>query len=157
MKTDNEILTTSQRWLELSFDVPMILLFVFFAYHLWTNTGFFTPHFGPWEMLGLFGPILVALAAPASRAWNGRRNPARPLDVAMALCLTAGSLWLLIVFPFSFSHLADVLPSPIRFLISWITDDLGKIMMTLQVILGPITAITTTLKYFSIRRQTPAK
>ena len=150
-KTDGEILTTSQRWLELSFDVPMILLFGFFAYHLRANTGFFTPQFGSLGMLCLYGPILVALAAPASRAWNGRRNPARPLDVVMQLSLAAGSLWLLIVFPFNFSHLAEVLPGPIRFLISWITDDIGKIVMILQVVLGPITALTTTLKYFSIR------
>ena len=130
----------------------MIVLFGFFAYHQRANTGFFTPKFEPFEMLCLYGPILVALAAPASRAWNGRRNPARPLDVAMNLSLTAGSLWLLIVFPFNFSHLADVLPGLVRFLISWITDDIGKIMMVLQVVLGPITALTTTAKYISLRR-----
>lgn len=150
--TDRDILTTLQRWLELSFDAPMIVLFGFFAYHQWANTGFLTPKFGPFEMLCLYGPIVVALVAPAVRAWSGRRDPARPWDVVMKLSLAAGSLWLLTVFPFDFSHLADILPGPIRFLISWITDDIGRIIMVVQVVLGLITAITTTARYVSPRR-----
>ena len=151
VKPDREILSNRMRWFEVSFDLPMVLLFGFFALHQATNTGFFTAKFGPTEMLALYGPIVVALIAPAVRALTGRRNPARPWDVALQLSLAAGSLYLLIVFPFNFAHLADVLPGLLRLFISWISDDIGKIMMVLQVILGLVNAITTTVKYFSLR------
>jgi hypothetical protein len=154
-KTDNEILTPSQRRLELLFDAAMLVLLGFFAYHQLTRTGFFTAQFGALEMVCLYGPILVALAAPIDRVLTGWRNPARPFDVATYLCLAVGSLWLLIVFPFNFAHLTDVLPGAIRFVLAWITNDVGKLALLLQVILGPISALLTTWKYVSIRRRGP--
>ena len=154
-KTDNEVLTTAQRWLELSFDVAMLLLFGFFAYHQLTHTGFFTAQFGPLEMICLYGPIIVSLVAPIVRALAGRRNPARPFDVATNMSLAIGSLWLLIVFPLDFSHLADVLPAAVRFVISWITNDIGRIVLLLQVILGSVSSFLAIWKYLSIRRREP--
>ena len=151
-KPDRETLSNQMRWFEVSFDLPMVLLFGFFALHQATNTGFFTAKFGSVEMLALYGPIIVALIAPAIRALTGRRNPARPWDVAMQLSLAAGSLYLLVVFPFDFAHLGDVLPGVLAIFVSWISNDVGKILMVLQVILGPINAITTTVKYFSLSR-----
>jgi hypothetical protein len=153
-KASNEVLSVSQRWLEASFDVPMLLLFGFFAYHQVTQTGFFTAQFGPVEMICLYGPILISLVAPVVRALTGRRNPARPFDVATYLSLALGSLWLLIVFPFDFSHLADVLPGAIRFVIAWISNDVGRIIMALQVFLGPVSSAMTIWRYISIRRRT---
>lgn len=155
-KTDKEVLTTSQRWVELISVVAMLLLFGFFVYHQVANTGFFTAKFGALEMFCLYGPIFISLAAPVVRALNGRRNPARPFDVATYLFLAIGSLWLLIVFPFNFSHLADALPGAIRFILSWITNDIGKVLLILQVIVGPISAFLTTRKYLSFRRREPA-
>ena len=151
-KPDHELLSTRMRWFEVSFDLPMIILFGFFALHQMLGTGFFTPKFGTLEMLALYGPIVVALIAPAVRALTGRRNPARPWDVAMQLSLAAGSLYLLVVFPFDFAHLGDVLPGVLAIFVSWISNDIGKILMVIQVILGPINALTTTAKYFSLSR-----
>ncbi len=85
-KNDKEVLTTSQRWVELISVFAMLLLFGFFAYHQVANTGFFTDKFGVLEMFCLYGPILVSLAAPIARALNGRRNPARPFEVATGIC-----------------------------------------------------------------------
>lgn len=137
-KTHKDVLTTDQRWAGLLIVVGMILLFSFFAYHQSANTGFFTAKFGLLEMFFLYGPIFAALGAPIARALNGRRNPARLLEGAANLFLLIGSLWLVIVFPFDFSHLADVLPSIIRFVFSWITNDIGKAVMILQIISGTI-------------------
>ncbi len=152
-KTDKEVLTTGQRWVELISVVAMLLLFGFFVYHQVAHTGFFTAKFGAVEMFCLYGPILVSLAAPVVRAVNGRRNPARPLDVATYLFLAIAALWLLMVFPFNFSHLADALPATIRFILSWITNDIGKVILILQVIIGPISAFLTTRAYLSFRRR----
>ncbi len=152
-KTDKEVLTTSQRWAELISVVVMLLLFGFFAYHQVAKTGFFTAKFGAVEMFCLYGPILLSLAAPVARALNGRRNPARPLEVATDLFLAIAALWLLMVFPFDFSHLADALPAAIRFVLAWVTNDIGKVVLILQVIVGPISAFLTTRKYLSVRRR----
>ena len=152
-QTDKEVLSTSQRLGELISVVVMLLLFGFFAYHQVANTGFFTAKFGALEMFCLYGPILLSLAAPAVRALTGRRNPARPLEVATNVFLAIAALWLLMVFPFNFSHLAGALPAAIRFVLAWITNDIGKVVLILQVIVGSISAFLTTRKYLSVRRR----
>ena len=152
-KTDKEVLTTGQRWGELISGVAMLLLFGFFAYHQAAHTGFFTAKFGALEIFCLYGPILVSLAAPVVRAVSGRRNPARPFDVATYVFLAMAALWLLMVFPFNFSHLADALPGALHFVLAWITNEIGKVVLILQVIIGPISAILTTRKYLSLRRR----
>jgi len=151
-KDGNEILTPLQRWTGLATVVAMLLVLGFFAFHQLAGTGFFVATFGSWEMVCLYGPILVSFAAPIIRALSGRKNPARPFEVATNLSLALGSLWLVIVFPFNFSHLADVLPDAIRFIFSWITNDIGKAVLILQVIIGTVAALLTTFKYLSVRR-----
>ena len=156
MKTDNELLTSSQRWGELAIIAAMLVLLGFFALHQLTNTGFFTTRFGSLEMPALYGPILISYAAPIVRALSGRRNSARPFEAATNLSLAIGSLWLAIVFPFNFAHLTDVLPEMIRFVFAWINNDIGRLALILQVIIGVITAPMTIFKYWSIRRQASA-
>lgn len=153
VKTDKEILTLVQRWLELVFTVLMLLLFGFLVYHQRANTGFFTDKFKLLEMLCLYVPIVLAISAMIIRAWTGHQQPARPFEAARSLLLGLGSLWLLMVFPFNFLHLADALPESIRFVLSWVTDDIGKIPLVLQSIIGPISAIMTTWHYLSVRHQ----
>lgn len=152
-KTNKEFLSTAQRVGEIISFIPMLLLFSFFAYHQEANTGFFTANFGALEMFCLYGPILLSVAAPGVRAVTGRRNPARPFDVATYLFLAIAAVWFLIVFPFNFSHLADALPGAFHFVLAWITNDIGRIVLILQVIIGPISALWTTWNYFSFRRR----
>ncbi len=155
-KTDNEVLTPRRRWMEVIIVVACLLLFGFLAYHQFANTGLFTARFGPLEMFCLYGPLLFALVAPAVRALTGRRNPARPFEAAASLFLALGSLWLLIVFPFDYAHLADALPGPLHFVLAWVTNDIGRLVLILQVIVGPISAFLTTWKYLSFHSRTPA-
>lgn len=112
----------------------------FFWLHQAGGTGFFTAEFGPLSSLCLYGPIGVALLPPAVRALTGRRHPAYLPEAAANLSLALGTLWLLITFPFDFSHLGDVLPLSLRPLLGWVTDDLGRIPMFIQVIFMPISA-----------------
>ena len=155
-KTDLEILTPAQRFAELLVLLTMVLLLGFFVDHHLTRTGFFTVKFGMLEMFCLYAPILISWIAPLVRFFGGRRNTARPFEAAMNLTLMIGSLWLWIVFPFNFAHLADVLPAVLRFAISWITDDIGRFVLILQVIIGLIAAPLTILTYSSVRRQRSA-
>lgn len=150
---DRDAISVSQRVPELFVVAAMIGLMGFLVYHQQVNSGFFTEKFGVMEMICLYVPILIGLTAPAVRAWTGSRNAARPYEITTSLSLALGSLWLLISFPFSFAHLADTLPEGIRFILAWVTDDIGKIPLILQVIIGPITALLAGWRYMSHRRQ----
>jgi hypothetical protein len=154
-KTDREILTPSQRVGEFFALIAMLLFFGFFAYHQAAHTGFFTAAFGPQEMFFFYGPVFLSVAAPVTRALVGRRNPARPLEVVSNLFAVVAALWLLVVFPFDFAHLADALPTGIRFLLAWVNNDIGRIPFILQLIVCPLVALVTTWQYFSHRRREP--
>ncbi len=150
---DRDTLTIAQRLPELVVAIAMFGLLGFFVYHQQTESGFFTEKFGTAEMFWLYGPILAGIVAPLVRAWTGNRNPARPFEIATSLFLAVGSLWLLSVFPFDFSRLAETLPTGLQFALSWITDGVGKLVLLLQVIIGPISALLVALKYFAARRR----
>lgn len=150
---NGETLTPAQRWFGLLIVAGMLWLFGFFMLHQSTNTGFFTDKFGLLEKFCLYVPIFISLTAPIVRAVNGRQNPSRPFDAATNLSLAISSFWLWLVFPFDFAHLGDVLPNSLRLIANLITNDIGRILLMLQWITGPITAIFTMLKYFFIRQQ----
>ncbi len=150
-KNDKETLTMPQRAGELLLFFGLGLLLTFFVVHQIFNTGFFTSKFGTFEMVCLYVPIVIASLAPLVRALTGQRNPARPIEALGNLSLALGSLWLLIVFPFDYSHLADVLPNALQFLLAWITDNIARIVFVLQVIGAFISAIVLLWQYFSFR------
>jgi hypothetical protein len=147
-RSDKEIVSIPQRVAEPIFSlIAMMLLCGFFAAHQLTHTGFFTDAFGPLEMLCVYGPLLLTLAAPFMRALTGRRNPGRPLEFATSLCTALAGLWLLHVFPFDFAHFADVFPEQLQFMFMWVSDGIGKIVLLLQVGVGLISAFAVTVAY----------
>ena len=157
MEYNPDTLSRAKRWLgSIATIVAMLFLLVFFARHQTLNTGFFTSKFGMGESLALYFPILLSFGAPIARAMSGRQNSARPFDAATNLSLGMGSLWLAIVFPFDFAHLTDSLPYGFRILFSWITDDVGRFVLILQVIIGLIAAPVQLFTFFSIRRHATA-
>jgi hypothetical protein len=153
VRIDNEILTMPQRWLGLITGVLMLLLLAFFAYHQWKITGFFTGKFGRTEMFALYIPILMSLVAPVQRLIQGKRNPARPIEAVSDLSLAIGSLWLRVIFPFDFTHLADPFPHTMRFAFAWINNDVGKWILVLQVVIGFLSCATTLASYLGMKRK----
>lgn len=151
-RRESEILTPSQRFGEFVSIFVTILFLGFFVYHQVTHTGFFTTAFGPLEMVFFYGPMLLAMAAALIRAIWGRRNPARPVEVVSNVLLAVGALWLLIVFPFSFVHLADALPPNLRFLLSWVNDAIGHIPLYICLVVCPIVAIVVAWQFFAHRQ-----
>ncbi len=124
-----------------------MLLCGFFAAHQLGHTGFFADAFGPLEMLCVYGPILLTLAAPFVGDITGRRNPGRPLETATSLCIALAGLWLLHVFPFDFTHFADIFPQQLQFMFAWVSDGIGKIVLLLQVVVGLLSAFAVTIAY----------
>jgi hypothetical protein len=85
---------------------------------------------------------------------SGHRNTARPLEVLMNLFLASAALWLLVVFPFDFSHFAEAFPAAIRFMFAWVNNDIGKIVLILQIIIGSIVAFATATTYLVVLLRT---
>lgn len=54
---------------------------------------------------------------------------------------------ILIIFPFNFSHIADVLPDFLRFIIGWISNDIAKVIIIILIILHLAAAIYSPLAY----------
>jgi hypothetical protein len=154
-KRDSENLTLGQRGVEVITGLAVIFLLGFLVYHDVAATGFYTAEFGFLERVALYGPLILSPAAPWTRAITGRRNPARLAEALTSLCLALGSLWLLIIFPLDYTHLSDALPGPLRPLLDWVTDDLARFILILQVIIGPITAIILIGRYFRMARRSP--
>ncbi|MGF1505869.1 MAG: hypothetical protein ACFB51_12175 [Anaerolineae bacterium] len=150
-----ENLTPLQRALESLIILAMLFVFGFFAAHQRMDTGFFTGEFGPFAMVCLYGPILAAMVPPIIRIVTGRRHPSLPLEAAANSLLALGSLWLVIVFPFDYAHLADVLPQSLQFVLGWITDGIGRFVLILQVIIGPISAVTALGQYLTQQTNEP--
>jgi hypothetical protein len=130
--------------------IALCILGSFFAAHQRLHTGFFTDRFGPVEMLCLYGPLILSLAPPLARTLSGQRNPARPVEVATHLCAALAGLWLLQVFPFDFTHIADVLPAHFQFMMAWMSDGVGKVLLLLQVAVGVLAALFTLATFMMV-------
>jgi hypothetical protein len=85
--------------------------------------------------------MIIALIPPIQRFIWGRRDSRQLSEAAADLSLAFGSLWLFIIFPFDFAHLADPLPTNMRFAFAWITNNVARIILLLQVIIGFLSAL----------------
>ena len=137
-----------QRAGELLVVVSVVLMAGFFILHQSRDTGFFTARFGTLEKILLYSPILFRISFSLTKAVIGHYTPARPFEAATGLLLGVAAVWFLIVFPFDFGHLADVLPRGLRFAVAWVSNEIGKIVLVLQVIAGPIITISALRAYF---------
>jgi hypothetical protein len=155
-KPETELLTPAARIGELAAMVALLILAAFFAMHQLGNTGFFRASFGPFEALCLYGPIAVALLPLILRATTGRRSVGFLPEAAANITLALGTLWLLIVFPLDFTHLMDLFPWWNRELFTWVTDDIGRMLMIFQVVVMPITAAVNLWRAVASRRHTAA-
>ncbi|HXV45210.1 MAG TPA: hypothetical protein VD736_00885 [Nitrososphaera sp.] len=123
----------------------------FYAHQAW-STGFFTTSFGPTEAFFLYGSIIAGGAGPVSRFITGRRNVSRIPELGASALWIAGSIWLLAVFPFNFAHLPDVLPDSLKFLLSWITNDVAWVLFVLGILGGIGSVPVNVVLYRRVRR-----
>ena len=152
-QADPQVLSAARRWSGLYTVVLMSLLLIFFLYHQWKRTGFFTDKFGPAEMAALYLPIAISVAPPILRAIHGRLDPARLVEAASDLALAMGSIYLWNTFPFNFAHLGDIFPPAMHFAFAWLDNNVGRVILILQVVIGVLSGIATLMSYFSNRKQ----
>ena len=140
---DREYLSPGQRFGEV-IALAVLAVIIDYFWQLWQmEAGFFTAAFGPWEQFWFFGPMVVSLAAPLVRLLVGRRNPARPFEIATDVLMVIGAVWLLRVFPFDFSHIGGALPGSLPTLFAWVPKWLGRWVLVLQLVGGTIAVVVT--------------
>jgi hypothetical protein len=127
------------------------LFLLFFIENQLRDTGFFTSRFGPVEEALFYGTWLVGAAVSLARAAYGRRNAIRPFDALDGALLAITAFWLLSVFPFDFSHLPDLLPSQVRFALSWVSNPVGEVLMALAGIGGLVSMFYNAVMYAVVR------
>ena len=125
-----------------------ILIILYFAIHQTRSTGFFTESFGTLEMCFLYGYSVFWIISAGLEGVFGKRLLSRIVDafggvIFGGICI----LWLFVVFPFDFTDFAVVLPDSLRFLLSWISNDIARVIMMLGIILHIAGAIYGPIAY----------
>jgi len=143
----------SERGGELIGVIVIGLIALFFYVHQTEATGFFTSSFGATEALLLYGAILIGMAGPLARFLTGKRNKSRPPELIASVFWIVASAWFLmmVVFPFNFAHFADVVPDFLAFLVSWITNDIARVLIAIGMIGEIISVGIKTVLYIKVR------
>ena len=115
--------------------VTNALFGLFFIVHQTVSTGFFTPMFGTFEMVMLYG-LFIYWITTSVLILIGQKHPSRDLDTYGGLFFAAFAIvWLTVLFPFEFAYFADVLPDFLRFLVQWISNEIALVLLSLLFII----------------------
>lgn len=146
IRRDKNLLTIPDRIGEIVGIFFTLLIAAFFIYNQTTNTGFMTSKFGLTATILFYGSFALSIVNSIAKATIGRRDTARPFELVSNVFTAIAALWFLSVFPFNFAHLADALPSFLRFILSWITNGIGWIIILLSAIVSIIVALANVIR-----------
>jgi len=151
-KDMEDVIPYDERVVSIAIVVFGVLLMLHFVAHQMWPTGFFTATFDTLEMIMLYGSLIYWIVASALLLID-RKNLSRDLDVFGGLVfVTVGSAWLFVVFPFEFAYFADVLPSSLRFLVQWISNDIARVLLVLGIIVHLVLAVYSTILRVFVRK-----
>jgi len=106
----------------------------FFLSHQFWSTGFFTSAFGNIETILLYSALVSGLVPVVLGTLRLNRKIELEYLLLTATFWTGAAEWFFLVFPFDFSHLAAVVPGQLSFLLGWITNDIGRILLGVSLI-----------------------
>jgi hypothetical protein len=135
--------------------ISFLVILYFFASQA-NGTGFFTSGFGPVEQMMFYGPMLFGIAVGIIRGAYGRKNAIRPLEVLRSAFLAISAFWLLLVFPFEFTHLTALVPLFIQLAFSWVSNPVGQLVLVLMGLGGLVSMFFNAVVYVSVRGQLTA-
>ncbi len=150
-RVDKDRMTAGERAGEVLGTFVSFLILLFFIDNQLRNTGFFTSRFGAVEEALFYGTWLVGALIGLARAAYGRRNAIRPFDAFNGALLAITAYWFLGVFPFNFSHFPDLLPAQVRFLVSWVSNPIGRVVLVLGIIGGLASMVYNAVMYVVVR------
>jgi hypothetical protein len=83
-----------------------------------------------------YGSLVFWIITASLEGIFGQRLLSRLFDTFGGIIfVTVATAWLLVVFPFEFAYLADVLPESLRFTLRWISNDVARVVLVLVIIL----------------------
>ena len=127
--------------------VSSLMIFYLSLHQIW-STGFFTTKFGMLEMFLLYGSLAAWIITGSLEGIFGQRLLSRLFDVfGGVIFITISLFWLLVIFPFEFAYFADVLPDFLRFILLWVSNDIGRGIMVVGVIVLFIAAAYSPIAY----------
>lgn len=148
-----DVMPMSERWGQIVPVAGILIVLLFLIIHQTASTGLFTAQFGTTEAFLFYAPIITFLLSLMAKIVIGRKNAVRPFDAFTLAFLAVATIWLYIVFPFDFSHLADVLPTSLRFILRWISNDIARTVMILQILGSLFFGGYTALLYVAVKRE----
>jgi hypothetical protein len=120
--------------------------------HQTVSTGFFTPKFGTFDMITLYG-VPVYWITTSVLILISQKHPSRDLDSYGGLFFATFAIgWLTVVFPFDFTHFADVLPDSLRFLVQWISNDVAVALLIILFIIHLILGVYSLILRLFVRK-----
>lgn len=148
---DEDRLSPGQRAGEVFGVFISFLVLLFFVENQLQQTGFFTSRFGSTEQALFYGTWALGAAVSVGRAVYGRRNAVRPFDALYGMLLMITAVELLMVFPFDFGHLPDLLPSSLRFAFAWVSNPIAAVAFVLAA-LGGLASMVYNAVVFAVVR-----
>ena len=143
-----EPLPRNERVFGIGIVIVSVLMIIFFVSHQIQQTGFFTSKFGAFEMLLLYGFWIFWITTAGLESILSQRLLSRIVDTFGGIIFATISIALLfVIFPFDFSHLADVLPESTKFLIQCVSNDIARVILVLIMILQLLAAIYCPFAY----------
>ena len=126
---------------------------LYFIAHQTSSTRFFTSKFSRFEMVMLYG-ILIYWITTSVLILLGQKNPSRDLDSFGGLFFATFAIaWLFFVFPFNFTHYADVWqPEFLKFLVQWISNGIARVILVLLFTVHLVFAIYALIQRLYVRK-----
>lgn len=121
-------------------------IFGFYMAHYAWSTGFFTSAFTPPMAALFFASVLWVIVNTSTKVVTPRKDLVALVELIGALLFVAVAAWILIVFPLNFAHVADVIPTQFQFILSWLTNDIGRILVPLILLAGIIAFAVDSVK-----------
>jgi hypothetical protein len=136
-----------------------IIFFMVFAIGFWyilalkkQDSQFFTPAFNDMDAVALYSFWLVWVITAGLEGILGLRLWSRLFDSFGAILVAAlACLWLFIKFPFDFSFFSELLPVNWQWLLSWIGNLIGRIVLFLSFVFHLVAAVYSPFAYKLVR------
>jgi hypothetical protein len=111
-----------------------VLIMGFYMAHYFLSTGFFTSTFTPPLATLFFASVIYTMLTNGAKAATPRKDMVALVELIGAGLLALTAYWFYLTFPLDFGHVADVVPTQLQFLLTWISNDIGRIIVAIALV-----------------------
>ena len=122
------------------------LVFGFYVAHYVMSTGFFTSSFTPLLAGVFYTSVLWTIVNVSFKAVTPRKDIVALVEFVGSLLFAVSAAWFFVAFPLNFAHVADVVPGSLQFLFTWLTNDIGRILVALVFVASIIALAVNAVK-----------